>query len=272
MHSPCASLRRARPLLGTLVEIAVPPGTAPGALDAAFGAVARVQRLMSAHDPASDLSKLNRGAHFAEMSVDAWTFDVFRLALELHRASDGVFDCAVGGRQVLAGRLPRMGDDAPAADATSAQIALSTPHRVQYRKRLQVDFGGIAKGYAVDRAIEALREARVPWGIVNAGGDLRAFGGIPQVVHVRLPGGRLLPVGTVSDGAVATSTAEDHPPLGLPVLDGRGGNRMAARIASVFAPTCALADAMTKVALVLGSSSAPLLARYGAQATYCELH
>src|SRR5262245_61465476 len=128
MQPPCASAR-ARPLLGTLVEIRVAAGGEPRAVERAFDAVERVERLMSIHDPQSELSAVNRSAHRSPVAVDAWTFDVFRLALELHRRSAGAFDCA-----------------APlSAGVSSADIALSAPGRVYFRRPLRVDFGGIAK-------------------------------------------------------------------------------------------------------------------------------
>jgi thiamine biosynthesis lipoprotein len=269
MNSPCVSAR-ARPLLGTLVDIRLGPGGDALAFELAFAAIERVQRLMSCHDPSSELSAVNRDAHRAAVPVDAWTFEVFEAALAMHRESGGVFDCAIGGRQVRAGRLPASGTAPLAPDATSKDIALLARNRVRFRSPLQVDLGGIAKGYAVDRAVEALREAGVAWGVVNAGGDLRVFGDRPQPVHVRLPDGALMVLGSISDAALASSTAQEDPPLGLPVLDGRGGRVRAAHMASVFAPSCMAADALTKAVTVLGDASAPLLARFGAEAVYCD--
>ncbi|HEX9397252.1 MAG TPA: FAD:protein FMN transferase [Burkholderiales bacterium] len=252
MNSPCASAR-ARPLLGTLVEIRVAPGGEPRAVECAFDAVARVGRLMSAQDPSSELSAVNRAAQHAPVEVDAWTFEVFQLALELFRRSAGAFDCTVGAR-------------APGTQATSADIELCTQRRVRYRRPLQVEFGGIAKGYAVDRAVEVLQGAGVPAGVVNAGGDLRVFGEHAEPVHLRLPGGGLMGIGEIAGGALATSSAEIDPPLGLPLLDGRGGRPRGAQVASVFAASCALADGLTKAVAALGAHSAPLLFAYGAQA------
>jgi len=251
MRSPCASASaRARPLLGTLVEIRVAPGGEPHAVERAFDAVARVGRLMSIHDSRSELSAVNRAAHRAPMAVDGWTFDVFRLALELWRRSAGAFDCV-----------------APlTAGASSADIELCATNRIFFRRPLQVDFGGIAKGYAVDRAVDVLLQAGVPSGVVNAGGDLRVFGGKHEPVHVRLPQGGLLDIGTLAEGALATSINEEHPALGLPLLDGRGGAPRGARVASVFAASCALADGLTKAVAALGAHCAPLLVHYGAQA------
>lgn len=70
------------------------------------------------------------------------------------------------------------------------------------------DLGGIAKGFAVDRATDALRERGVKNAIINAGGDLRVLGDMPHSVHVRHPGApsKLVCIGELADGALATSS------------------------------------------------------------------
>src|SRR5712692_9759091 len=118
MRPAFASARRARPLLGTFVEItaaAASRSDLDDAIDGAFEAVTEVHRLMSPHEPQSDVSRLNREASAHAVSVHPWTYDVLRLAIELHEASGGVFDVTVpthetGGRAVelLAGHLVRL--------------------------------------------------------------------------------------------------------------------------------------------------------------------
>ena len=88
MKSRSSNLRRARQLLGTIVEIQVSAvGEAEGcsAIEAAFVAVAEVQRRMSFHDPASTLARLNREGADAAVAVDAWTFE------ELETATPGAW-------------------------------------------------------------------------------------------------------------------------------------------------------------------------------------
>ena len=92
------SIQRARPLLGTIVEI-VAGGAAASKLDepvdAAFDAIAQVHRLMSFHDSKSDVSRLNREAFDRDVAVHAWTYRVLSTALEIHRYSGGLFDITV---------------------------------------------------------------------------------------------------------------------------------------------------------------------------------
>src|SRR5580704_8456358 len=85
------AMRRARPLLGTYVEIEAAGLAAPAlerAVDAAFGAIARVHRLMSFHDGDSDVSRLNRDAASAPGTIDGWTAKVLKKARMLFDATE----------------------------------------------------------------------------------------------------------------------------------------------------------------------------------------
>ena len=102
-------IRRARPLLGTFVEIEVAgagKSEMNAAIDAAFEAVASVHRLMSFHDPDSDVGRLNREARVRPVRVHAWTFRVLEAAVELHRRSNGIFDISVAAALQAMGLLP----------------------------------------------------------------------------------------------------------------------------------------------------------------------
>ena len=147
---------------------------------------------------------------------------------------------------------------------------------MRFRRPLILDFGGIAKGYAVDCAIAALRSHGVESGQVNAGGDLRVFGPRAQPIHVRTggPQGILLPLVEIADGAVATSAyGGDRRRIAgrrwaTPLIDPRAGlPMMSTRTVSVIAPTCMLADALTKVVALRGRAAARVLRDYGASAT-----
>src|SRR5512138_1489894 len=109
MTSRCAEIRRCRPLLGTFVEIAARadgPSRASAALEAAFEAVSRVQRLMSFHDPARDVSRINRDAAREAVEVDPWTLRVLEAARDLHARTHGVFDVGVAPWLQRWGYLP----------------------------------------------------------------------------------------------------------------------------------------------------------------------
>jgi thiamine biosynthesis lipoprotein len=255
--------RRARPLLGTLVEISARGDDAARmaeAVEAAFSTVATVHRLMSFQDRASDVTRLNRCAARTPVRVHLWTYAVLEEAQRVAEASRGLFDVSVAAVLVRRGlQQAARGTPVPHRSASFRDIRLLPGFRVRFSRPLLLDLGGIAKGFAVDRAIDCLRRAGMPSGVVNAGGDLRCFGPLAQRVHVRDPGcpERLLPLAELCDGAVATSAAYASRSMrggravcGL-VHPGRPGFVPAAS-ASVAARRCITADAWTKVILLGG--------------------
>lgn len=267
--------RRARPLLGTFVEITGAHRSAArrdAGIDAAFAAVERVQELMSFHDPASELSRLNRRAAKRAVTVDPWTFEVLETAARLHTATGGAFDITIAPWLVELGYLP--GTPARRAEGTAADIELRAGRRVRFRRPLQIDLGGIAKGFAVDQAVAALRAHGITRGCVNAGGDLRVFGRRAQVVHVRHPAapGELLPLAALRNEAMATSAVyfsrkKHHRRWVSPFIDPKTGRACAGEVSvSVRAATCLLADALTKVLVIQGAAARSVLKEFAASA------
>lgn len=275
------SVRRARPLLGTIVEIDVgglEESAAHAAIDAAFATVEEVQRRMSFHDPASIVSQLNRLAGFEPLQVDEWTFEVLQFAAEVHRVSGGLFDVTVAPALQARGFLPT--DECGARRegvVTFASVQLLPDRKVRFHlPDTRIDLGGIAKGYAVDRAVATLGELRVPRGLVNAGGDLRAFGDRPFAVAIRHPDnpGASLAAVDLCDSSLATSAHyfADRQVAGAtlaPIIDPRTGDCTGTvRTATVRARTAMAADALTKVLMLAGEAALPLLEHFGADAIF----
>lgn len=221
MNASCGSVRRARPLLGTLVEIRAAAGgeRALRAIERAFRAIERVHHAMSAQESTSDIARL-RARRWA--GLDPWTRRVLDRAEEVRSATDGLFDCAA----------------------------------------CRYSLDGIAKGFAVDRAVEVLQDADIAGGAVNAGGDLRLFGAELQDVYVRTPHApaELECIGRVREAAVATSA-------NMLLVDPRGERaRPGLRGATVIAADCMTADALTKPCLLKPERAKELAARLGAHA------
>jgi thiamine biosynthesis lipoprotein len=257
-------IRRARPWLGTIVDIRVDGLQAAGtlrAIDAAFAEVAAVHRLMSFHAHDSDLARLRLAPAGTAVRVNARTREVLDWALRIAAASSGAFDPAVAAAQVARGVLPvPRSTFAPDGDASWRDIELLDDERVCLRRPLWIDLGGIAKGYAVDRAIEVLRAQGAIDACVNAGGDLRVAGALVERVHLRDARGRILPALEIADGAVATSNGSNtlHGATGTGARDGL--------TASVVASRCIVADALTKVVVARGDAAQAVLADFSAQA------
>jgi len=262
MEAAHDSIRRARPLLGTFVEIAVagaPVAAMEAAVEAAFAAVATVHRLMSFHEPDSDVSRLNRAGAAGPIRIHDWTYRVLETALDIHRRSAGVFDVAV----------------APALQRPGMQLLPGNQVRFAHHD-VKIDLGGIAKGFAVDRAIETLRRHGMPESLVNAGGDVAAFGAHSHAIDIRDPRRPDRPMCQVAlrDAALASSAGRFDPVrsgdvLAPAVVDPATAMPVrAVHGATVCATSCIIADALTKVVMNAGEAASPVLHHYGAHALF----
>jgi len=267
-----STIERARPLLGTNVAVRVHglrEQQANKAIDDAFAEVAMIHRLMSFHEPNSDVSRLNREASTGPVTVHPATFEVLRCAEMMSRSSDGAFDVTIAPELVKAGLLPPPDSTLfPDPAASWRDIELHDDQRVRFRRRLWIDLGGIAKGYAVDRALSILRDHGAIRACVNAGGDLVIFGPEAEIVHLAAPSSDALPILEVQNAAVASSgplpDAADGTPA--PHFDGRSRRSITRAFVSVVAERCIIADALTKIVLALGERSEPLLRGHQASA------
>jgi thiamine biosynthesis lipoprotein len=177
-------IRRSRLMMGTVVEIVAggqDSGKLEAAVDAAFAEIAKLEKLLSRHHQASDVTRLSEsdgGTAVAEETVA-----VIALGLDVARRSGGAFDLTLGRLKVLWG-FDAETPTVPSQDALSAALigigptALSLAGQQVNKQapQLLVDLGGIAKGYAVDRAIAVLKEQGVTSAAVNAGGDMYLLG------------------------------------------------------------------------------------------------
>lgn len=240
-------------------------------IGAAFAAIAHVQEVMSFHSEASDLARLRHVPAGEAVRVHSATVEVLHLAAMLHDRSGGLFDVTVARALVHDGFLPRpLCVDLDASDGNMTDLTILDDRHVLCRKPLLIDLGGIAKGYAVDRAIAELAAAGVEHALVNAGGDLRVLGLAPQPIHLRAADGRLEGVVMLADGALASSAnllERRDGPQGVTVPHrGYAGRPVPFDYAvSVIAPTCVVADAMTKIVLADPRLGEDMLAEFGGQ-------
>lgn len=261
-------VRRCRPLLGTFAEIAVPLGF-EALFEPAFSAIAHVHARMSFHSETSDLAALRRAPPGQPVVVDPDTIAVLTTAQDLHRRSNGLFDISVGADIVASGFLPQPeGLEPSTMTGTAGDIVILDAVSVTCRAPLLIDLGGIAKGYAVDRAIDVLQHAGAPRALVNAGGDLRVFGDAAEIIHLREIDGTLAGAIEITNAAVASSgNCNDWRRNGTRVFTphlGRGRVSVLPRSAvTVVACRCVMADAMTKIALAEPTLAATMLAELG---------
>ena len=254
---------RVKPMLGTLVEISLPyddEATFLKATEIGFARIQAIHSAMSFHESTSDVRAIARARVGDIVSVSTDTFHTLLLARKIECESNGAFNPTIAPELVARGLLPHPGDPASRAELTmlATSISLDTPNVVHVLQPVWIDLGGIAKGYAVDVAVDALQAAGVRGSVVNAGGDLRVFGAARHTLALRLPASPTasIRVAELSDLSCATSggylsdtTLATHPSI--------VGTRLttAARVASVsvIARHCAVADALTKVLWLLGA-------------------
>ena len=246
---------QARPLMGTVVGLHIAgaqnPAVTSAAADDAWSIMAHVGRVMSAHDPASDLGRMSRARPCEVLELDRHTVAVLSAAQYWTRRSGGAFDPARAGLD-LARQGVRPGLSAMACEpAGLLGIDILSAQAVRMPGALCLDLGGIAKGYAVDQAVAALLRHGIADAWVNAGGDVRFVGRKPWPVEVRHAGhhlrDRVVRVQRAPwPGALATSAWRVPDTDWVPTTARRHWRW---RSATVMARECMTADALTKWAL-----------------------
>jgi thiamine biosynthesis lipoprotein len=266
-----APAREVRVVMGTTAEVFATGLAEPApALEAAFAALASVDDQMSLWKQ-SELTRLNAAG---EAVVSEELLVVIAASLEMAAASGGAFDPTVeplvrasgglGGSQrhlsaaERARLLPRVG-------AARVHVDAATRH-VRMQPGTAIDLGGIAKGFAADRALDALRRAGATSGFVDLGGSSLGVFGQPLTVDVRNPikaGGLPWASFTVADRAVASSGSDQKPDHILDPRTGAPAHRVLAT--TVVAKTGIEADALSTAVYVLGPTDGiALLERRGA--------
>ena len=247
-----SSLARCQPNLGTYVEISVSGDVSEDELisasNAAFLKIDLIQSLMSFHDEESELTRVNRYAAREPVPISLETKFVLEQALRLSEKTNGLFDITVAPRLVASKALPNHNFDLSPTGTWRDIILID--NEVRFTKPLLLDLGGIAKGYAVDQAINAVDDSINI--TVNAGGDLRMRpwrGNQVEVRHPRSPHSESIQI-QMKNRAVATS-ATYYSENGVLIVSKEPSasiNPNENISVSVFAKDCLLADALTKVA------------------------
>jgi thiamine biosynthesis lipoprotein len=247
-------IARARPLLGTVVSIQVHAEAgevrrAEEVIVEAFAIMAHIGQVMSAHQPDSDLGRLSRAREGEVLTLDAHTVRVIRAAHYWSQLSRGAFNpCRAALALSHAGMRPGLTGEAM---GLLHDIAVQTDTDVELTAPVALDFGGIAKGYAVDCAIDVLTNHGISNALVNAGGDLRTIGHRRWPIDVRhahttLINGRLPQHTRIQQSALATSVAGA---LNPEFVFTRTRSQPRWRSVTVQASSCMAADVLTKWAM-----------------------
>jgi FAD:protein FMN transferase len=266
--------------MGTFCEIKVchpDASLAQQAVRRAFDEMERVDRLLSNYDPESELSALNREASRSPFRVSDELFDFVRQCQLLYEGTEAAFDPTVGPLVRAWGFFtphPAKPSDAEIAAAKAKsgfdKVQLNESARtVSYAVAgVEIDPGGIGKGYAVDRAVQVLREMSIEAALVSAGGStLYALGCPPDRTGWRIaikdPADLRKPLAIVDLCGSSLSTSgisEKSVQVGLRryshIFDPRTCEPVEGMCqVTVIAPGATESDALTKAAFILPRDS-----------------
>lgn len=253
------------------------------AIDAAIADVLRIEAKYSRYRNDSVTAAINRAAGAREVAIDAETGALLRYADHCHALSGGRFDITSGVWR-RAWDFRREPPRVPAAREIESLRELVGWQHVQWSGRavrlakpgMELDFGGIGKEYAADRAATILGERGVAHALVNLGGDVRALGGQANgapwhigIRHPREPEPAAIASVDLVDGAIATSGDyeryfEHEGRRYCHLLDARSGTPVSAwQSISVAAPLAVVAGTCSTIAMLLEARAAEFLESQG---------
>jgi thiamine biosynthesis lipoprotein len=189
--------RESRMLMDTICTISVTDSSerkARKAVEAGFNEIQRLEQLLNYFSPESEISAINMAAGMNPVKVSRETLDVITEAVKIADYTGGAFDPTIGPLMKLWGFYGQSGEfTVPSGlkiknairlvDYREVKINTSESEVFLGKKGMEIDLGGIAKGYAADRAIEVIRQRGIKAALVAIAGDIKGFGLKPD----RLP-------------------------------------------------------------------------------------
>ncbi len=268
--------RQARFVMGTVARVEVwqrDEASCQIALETAFAQIKMVDQLMSNFKPDSDLARINQQGAISPVKVDPLTFKAIALSLDYSRLTHGAFDITVGplveawgfysgqpsfpSKAELRTRLALVGYEAIELDPKASTVFLA-------KRGMKLDLGGIAKGFALDQAAQALANLGVSTAMLDLGGNLYFLGEPVQgsLWKAALVDGRNLDLIRIlldiKGGAVASSAAYERffewegKRYGHIIDPGQGRPAWGLLSATVIAPLATQADALSTALYVMG--------------------
>ena len=210
--------REVRSIMGVWVTIMCTHSNANEALEAmglAFKAIQEIDDLMSIHKT-SEVNLLNKNGFYN--NANAHTIEVIKRGIYYSGLSEGIFDISVlpllnlWKERLVTSAVPTESEVEETLKLVDSKDILIDGNNIRLRKAgMGITLEAVAKGYAVDRSIEALRSNKIKHALVDASGDIRVIGGgtntRPWMIGVRNPQNRRHIITTVElcDKAIATS-------------------------------------------------------------------
>jgi thiamine biosynthesis lipoprotein len=274
-------VERQQILMGTSVSISiagVDEARADQAADDAFHEIRRIEEIMSTYIPVSDISRINQAAGKQWVKVSPELVSVIREGIRFGELSEGAFDIAIKPLTKIWSYEP--GSRPPSREEIERLLPLINYHDVLVddakgvkleHPGMAIVLGGIAKGYAVDRAVTVLQSEGITDSVVNAGGDLRAIGRRSGKrawrVGIQDPRNKDHLIGEIPLADRAVATSGDYERFYIykgvryhHILDPRKGEpARGCRSVTILAPTAMAADALATAVFVMGPETGLVL-------------
>lgn len=259
--------------MGTEVSVELwhdDPAAGARAIDAVFAEFDRIDRLMSTFKPDSRISKINREAADHAVPAGAELFDLVVRSLDIAVLTRGAFDItfdSVGQHyDFREHRRPDAATTAEARQHIDYRLVQTNSENQSIRflePGVRINLGGIAKGYAVERGIDILRDRGIRHAIVTAGGDSRLLGdrrGQPWIVGIRDPrqDGNVAVRIPLENEAISTSGdyerffLEDGKRYHHIIQPSTGTPAMGVHSATIVGPDAVMTDALSTSVFVMG--------------------
>jgi thiamine biosynthesis lipoprotein len=264
-------------LMGNQFEISAVASSesfAMGCIDAAVTEIRRIEKLLTTFDSSSETSRINEMAAIAPVKVSRETFDIIKRSIRISRLTQGAFDISYGSVDKKLWNFDSQMKALPNLKTAKKMVRLINYKNIILDdgastvflklKGMRIGFGGIGKGYAAERAKKIMQDAGVDSGIVNASGDLAAWGLQPDgknwTIGIANPDDsrQLFSFLNITNMALATSGNYEkyvmikgkkyshtiNPRTGLPVTG--------IKSVTIISPNAEVADAMATPVMIMG--------------------
>ncbi|MFM1913089.1 MAG: hypothetical protein RIR51_927 [Bacteroidota bacterium] len=243
-------------------------------LNLAISEIKRIEKLFTTFDESSQVNMINQGAGLTPVKVDREILQLIHRSIKISELTQGAFDISYGSLDKNFWNFNRAMKELPKPEDALKSVELINYKNIELnfgdstvflkKKGMRIGFGGIGKGYAADSAQRLLKELGYENGVVNASGDLCAWGkdegNKPWQIGIINPDDKNKVLGYVNLNNSSTATSGNYekfviikgikyshtinPKTGFPVKG--------IKSVTIFAPTAELSDVLTTPVLVMG--------------------
>src|SRR5258708_5835346 len=269
--------RKELKLMGNRFEIsavAAEEAWAMERIDAAVGEIQRIERLLATYDEGSETNLIKRNAGIAAVAVSRETFGLIERSIRISGITQGAFDISYGSVDKRLWNFDTRMEQLPDKETAKKMVRLINYRNILLdpekstvflkEEGMRIGFGGIGKGYAAERAKLVMQEKGVDSGVVNASGDLTAWGfqpdGKPWTIGIVRPDVKrdLFSYLNITNMALATSgNYEKYVMIGgkkySHTIDPRTGLPVTGiKSVTIITPNAEIADAMATPVMIMG--------------------